>query len=553
MPLRRRLAPAILVLAACQAAPDGATLPPEARAALDTVRLAQVVGQLADDSMLGRQPGTEGEARTVRFLESSFRALGLEGGAGDGSFTQAVPLVGITVQNAPTLTISGGNGAPARLRWRDDYVAWTKRVVPRVALEQSELVFVGYGTEAPEFGWDDYKGLDVRGKTIVMLVNDPPLADTSQFGGKAMTYYGRWTYKFEQGRVHGAAGVLLVHETGPAGYPWAVVQGRTGELFDLVTADSNRTRAAVEGWITVEQARALFSRAGQDFDRLKAAAATREFRPVPLGLTASVTLENALRRVDSRNVIARLPGSDSVAAKEAVLYTAHWDHFGVGKPVDGDSIYNGALDNATGTGGLLLLAEAFAKGPRPKRSIVFVAVTAEEQGLLGSEHYAANPTVPLADMVAVINLDGLNIAGRTRDMSVIGLGASELDGYATAALRAQQRIATPDGEPEKGFYYRSDHFNFARRGVPAIFPGAGVDVIGKPKGYGRQKLDEYEAKHYHAPSDEITPEWTFAGAVEDLAVMATMGWQLANDGRFPAWRKGHEFEAARLAQRPAAQ
>ncbi|MDX2193062.1 MAG: M28 family peptidase [Gemmatimonadales bacterium] len=529
-----------------------APIPPEAIAALDTAGLAAPLRVLAGDSLEGRLPGSRGEARTIAYLEARFRALGLQPGSPDGSYLQAVPLVGITVQGAPALTLTRG-GTTRTLRWRDDYVAWTKHVAPSAELRASDLVFVGYGIEAPEFGWDDFKGLDVAGKTLVMLVNDPPLADTTQFGGRAMTYYGRWTYKYEQGMRHRAAGVLLVHETGPAGYPFTVVQGKTAEQFDLVTPDRNLARPAVEGWLSLEAAQALFTMGGQSFDELKARATTREFRPVPLGVTASVALRTSLREVRSHNVLARLEGSDPWRRDQFVVYTAHWDHFGIGKPVDGDSIYNGAVDNATGVAGLLALAAAFRAAPTPPaRSVLFLAVTAEEQGLLGSAYYALRPAWPLAKTLAVINMDGLNVWGPTRDLTVIGLGASELDDYATEAADEQGRTLRPDPEPEKGFYYRSDHFNFAKAGVPAFDPGEGTDFIGRPKGYGMERREAYTARLYHAPQDEVDAAWDLRGAVQDLRLFLAMGWRVANAARFPDWRPGNEFRAAREASLRAA-
>ncbi|WP_043580694.1 M28 family metallopeptidase [Gemmatimonas phototrophica] len=549
--------PLVLFAAACQSADrtaDGDTtglntdpVPAEALAAIDTATLMQHVRVLAADSLLGRQPGTVGEERTAAYLEGQFKALGLAPGNPDGSYVQKVPLVGITVTNAPTLTFAK-DGVTRSLAWRNDYVAWTKHVAPSASLDTSELVFVGYGTEAPEFQWDDFKGMDLSGKTLVMLVNDPPLADTSRFGGARMTYYGRWTYKYEQGMKHKAAGVLLIHETGPAGYPFTVVQGKTAEQFDLVAPDKNLSRAAVEGWITTEQAKALFTMAGQNFDALKAKAMTPEFEPVQLGVTASVTLKNALREVDSRNLVAKIDGSDPALRDEYVVYTAHWDHFGIGEKVKGDSIYNGAADNATGTAGLLTLAKAYMAMPtRPKRSVLFLAVTAEEQGLLGAAYYAMVPLYPLKKTVANINMDMLSLWGPTSDLTVIGLGNSELDDYAQAIAAQQKRTLRPDAEPEKGFYYRSDHFNFAKQGVPAFYAEPGIDVIGKPAGYGRSKRDEYTANDYHAPQDEIKPDWDLTGAVQDLQLFLSLGYRVGNASRFPEWRVGNEFRAARDA------
>ena len=528
--------------------PDPYSRPPvpaESVAAIDTATLMRHIRVLSHDSLLGRGPGSLGEDRTVAYLEGQFRAMGLKPGNTDGSFIQKVPLVGITVKNAPPLVIARGASRRA-LKWKDDYVAWTKRVTPSVSVSNSELVFVGYGVEAPEFSWDDFKGMDVSGKTLVMLVNDPPLADTSQFGGARMTYYGRWTYKYEQGQKHHAAAVLVVHETGPAGYPFTVVQGNASEKFDLVTPDRNMSRAAVEGWVTLDQAKAIFAMAGQNFDSLKARAATRDFKPVNLGVTATVRLDNALRTVNSRNVVARLEGSDPAGKDEYVVYSAHWDHFGVGDKVKGDSIYNGAADNASGTAGLLAMARAYAAMTTPpKRSILFLAVTAEEQGLLGSQYYSVMPIYPLAKTLANINMDGLNQWGRTNDVTVIGLGASELDDYARAAAAEQGRVLRPDAEPEKGFYYRSDHFNFAKQGVPAFDPEAGVDFTGKPKDFGMKKRDEYTNNDYHSPQDEIKPDWDLSGAVQDLQLYLAIGYRVAMANAFPQWRTGNEFKAVR--------
>jgi len=522
-----------------------AAAPDEAVAVIDTATLMNHIRVLASDSLMGRAPGSVGEDRTVAYLESQFRAAGLQPGNTDGSFIQKVPLVGITVKNAPSLTFAKG-GARKTLKWRDDFVAWTKHVEPTVSLTKSDVVFVGYGTEAPEFGWDDFKGTEVAGKTLVMLVNDPPLADSTRFGGKRMTYYGRWTYKYDQGMKHKAAAVLLVHETGPAGYPFAVVQGRTAEQFDLVTSDKNASRSTIEGWITLEQAKALFAQAGQNFDSLKASAATTDFKPVSLGVTASLRLDNTLRTVDSRNVVAKLTGSDSTLADEYLIYTAHWDHFGVGTKLNGDSIYNGAADNATGTAGLITIARAFASMTTPpKRSMLFLAVTAEEQGLLGSQFYAVTPIYPLKKTVANINMDVLNTWGPTKDLIVIGLGASELDDYARDAAAEQGRTLRGDAEPEKGFYYRSDHFNFAKVGVPAFDPKGGSEYTGKPEGFGMQKRTEFTSNDYHKPQDEIKPGWDLRGAVEDLKLYLTMGYRIGNAANIPQWRVGNEFKSIR--------
>lgn len=552
--MRRLSLPAVVLaapflVAACagESGPgSGPAVPSAAVAAIDTATLMNHIRVLSNDSLMGRLPGTAGEEKTVTYLEAQFKALGLEPGNPDGTYIQKVPLVGITVKGAPVMTFRKA-GKTQTLKWRDDYVAWTKHVAPSASLKNSELIFVGYGVEAPEFNWDDYKGLDATGKTLVMLVNDPPLADTSQFGGPRMTYYGRWTYKFEQGAKHKAAGVIVIHETGPAGYPFSVVQGNAAEKFDLVTPDKNMSRANIESWISLDQAKALFAMAGQNFDSLKARAATREFQPVPLGVTASVTINNTLRTIDSRNVVAKLAGSDPVLKDEYVIYMAHWDHFGIGAKVNGDSIYNGALDNASGTAGLLAMAKAFKAMPTPpRRSVLFLAVTAEEQGLLGSAYYSLQPLYPLAKTAAAINIDGINQYGKTSDLTVIGLGASELDDYARVAAAEQGgRTLRPDPEPEKGFYYRSDHFNFAKQGVPAFFTDAGITFVGKPPEYGREKRDEYTSKFYHAPQDEIHADWDLTGGVQDLDLLLTMGYRVAEAAKMPDWRVGNEFKATR--------
>jgi len=540
--MRPLLVPVLLVaVAACGPADRGST--PD----FSGERLLRDITILASDSFLGRAPGSLGEERTVEFLEREFRALGLLPGNTDGTYIQDVPLVGITANPAMALTVEG-RGQLMPLRYRDQFVAWTRHVADSVRLANSELVFVGYAVQAPEFSWDDFKGVDLRGKTLVALVNDPPLADTTQFGGRAMTYYGRWTYKFEKAAELGAAGMLLIHETEPAGYPWAVVQGMGGEKFDLVTPDRNLGRATVEGWIHLDVARMLFEAAGQDFDALKARAVTREFAPVPLGLRASVAIRNSLRTLDSRNVLAIVEGSDPVLKDEFVVYTAHWDHFGVGEAVDGDSIYNGALDNATGTAALLELARAFqGLREKPGRSILFLAVTAEEQGLLGSEYYARNPIHPLTRTLANINIDGLNMDGPTRDIVVVGLGASDLDGYLREAAEEQGRTVRPDPESEKGFYYRSDHFNFAKVGIPALYTDVGVEFEGQPADYGLQKRQEYNTQRYHKPGDQVLDAWVMGGALQDIALYFSVGFRVAQAAAFPQWSPGNEFRARREA------
>jgi Zn-dependent M28 family amino/carboxypeptidase len=517
---------------------------------VDTDAVVQHTRVLSSDEYEGRAPGTKGEDLSVRYLEDQFRKAGLKPGNTDGTYLQKVPLVGITPKPAP-LTFKKG-GTVQTLKWKDDVVAWTKHVADTASLDDSELIFVGYGVVAPEFNWDDYKGVDVKGKTLVMLVNDPAVADPANpgeldpktFGGKAMTYYGRWTYKYEIGRQKGAAGVLLVHETIPAGYGFNVVQGKTGEQFDLVTPDKNMTRPAIEGWITLDKAKDLFKAAGQDFDALKKQAATREFKPVPLDMTASMTITNTLRTIDSRNVLGKLEGADPKLKDEYVVYTAHWDHFG--KSAEG--IFHGAEDDALGCASLIEMAKAFGRlTTPPRRSILFLAVTGEEQGLLGSQYYSVTPIYPLAKTVANINMDSWNVHGRTKDLTLIGFGASELDDYAAAAAAEQGRTVHGDAEPEKGFYYRSDHFNFAREGVPALNPDSGSDFIGQPADFFKKTRDDWNANRYHTPKDVVLPDWNLEGTREDLKVLLAVGYRVAQADTMPAWKPGNEFKAKREA------
>jgi Zn-dependent M28 family amino/carboxypeptidase len=553
--MRSFLSVALVALAAACSAPSQPA-GPVAMSDLPNISTDAILAdtrKLSSDEFEGRAPGTKGEELTVQYFIEQFKAAGLQPGNPDGSWTQKVPLVSLTPQpQGPVVVKRGGQTRPFKIR--DEIVVFSKHVTAEVRLENSELVFAGYGVQAPEFQWDDFRGVDVKGKTIVVLVNDPPVAaignpnelDPKIFGGKAMTYYGRWTYKFEKAAELGAAGVLIVHETVPAGYPFTVVQGMGGERFDLVTPDKNAGRAKIEGWMSVEAATALLKMAGQDYQKLKAQAATREFKAVPLGATASVTVKQKSRTLDSQNVMAKLPGSDPVLKDEYIVYTAHWDHFGVGEPVNGDNIYNGALDNASGCAMVLEIGRQMAKlKPQPKRSILFLMVTAEEQGLLGSQYYAEFPLYLLQKTLANINIDGINQWGRTKDLTLIGLGASDLDDYTRAAADEQGRVLRPDAEPEKGFYYRSDHFNFAKKGVPALDPDSGIEFLGKPADYGKKKRDEYTSVDYHAPSDQVKPDWDLSGAAEDGKLFLAVGYRLAQADRFPEWKPGNEFKAIR--------
>jgi Zn-dependent M28 family amino/carboxypeptidase len=511
---------------------------------------------LSSDEFEGRAPASKGEELSTQFIEEQFKSIGLMPGNPKGTYFQTVPMVGMTADPAAELGFADpANGKQMRLKYADDFVAWTKHEEPQVSMD-ADMVFVGYGVVAPEYRWDDYKGVDVKGKVMVVLINDPPVPDPDDpskldektFKGEAMTYYGRWTYKFEIAAEKGAAGCLIVHQTGPAGYPWGVVKNsNTGEQFSLVTADNGMSRSAIEGWMTYEKAKELFAMAGKDFDALEKAAVSRDFRPVDLGVRASLTLKNRIRTIESKNIVAKLEGADPKLRDEYVIYTAHWDHLGIGPEVNGDKIYHGAVDNASGVAGLLEIARAYTEiQPPPRRSILFLSVTAEEKGLLGSQYYAEHPLYPLVKTLAEINMDGLNVLGPTKDIEVIGLGQSTLDDVVKAVAAEQGRAVKPDAEPEKGYYYRSDHFNFAKQGVPALDPSEGVDYVDKPEGWGLEMREKFTAEDYHKPSDKVRPYWDLRGAVEDLQLLGEVGYRVANAKTYPSWKPGSEFEARRV-------
>lgn len=510
---------------------------------------------LASDEFEGRFPASAGEEKTVKFLEAEFQKLGLKPGNGD-SFFQDVPMVEITADPDTKLTVAKKKaGAPpaAAFAFGNEFVAATMRVVPEASLKKSEMVFVGYGIVAPEYNWNDYQGLDVKGKTVVMLINDPGFVtnDPAFFEGKTMTYYGRWTYKYEEAARQGAEGALIIHETEPAAYGWGVVQkGWSGPRFSLVNKDNNLSRCAAEGWLQLETTRKIFEMAGLKFDELKNAAAKPGFKAVPLGLEASVVLKNSIRQSVSKNVIALLPGK--TRPDETIIYVSHWDHFGLDPKLEGDKIFNGAKDNATGTAGLIELGRAFKKlKTPPARSVVFLSVTGEEQGLIGSGYYAANPIYPPTKTAAVINMDSLNVYGKMKDVTVVGYGKSELDAYVEAAAKEQSRIVRPDPTPEKGGYFRSDHFPFAKQGIPAIYVGSGIDSVEHGEEWTRKKADQYTAENYHKPSDEFDPSWDFSGAVEDLQLVFKVGYALSNESLFPNWKEGTSFKAKRDADMAA--
>ena len=534
----------------------------ELKPALDSITaegLLKHVRALAADEFEGRSPGTKGEELTIRYLQDQFKKIGLKPGNPDGTYLQKVPLMGFIA--SPEASFTSGTQR-MDLKFPFDYVAVSRHYQPETKVNNSDIVFVGYGVTAPEYQWDDFKDYDVRGKTVVMLVNDPPVPDPkdptklddSVFKGRAMTYYGRWTYKYESASQKGAAAVLLVHETGPAGYPWEVISGSwSHESFDIQAAGNKAGRVAVEAWISTEAARQLFSMAGKDFEALKKAAVSRDFKPVPLNARANLRVSNKLRRTQSTNVIARLEGSDPASKNEFVIYTAHWDHLGKDEKLLGDQVFNGARDNATGTAALLELARAFTLLEKPpKRSLLFLAVTAEEKGLLGAKYYAENPLYPLTKTLADINMDGMNPWGRTKDVVVIGLGNSTLDDILKEEAARTGRYLKPDQEPEKGFFYRSDHFEFAKLGVPALDPAPGTEFVGKPPGFGDRKQAEYTSNDYHKVTDEMKPDWDLSGAAEDTQLLFSVGYRVAQESRMPEWKPGTEFKAKRDAALKAA-
>jgi Zn-dependent M28 family amino/carboxypeptidase len=515
--------------------------------------LAQHIQQLASDAFEGRLPGSPGETRTTGYLIKQFKSLGLTPGNPAGSYLQKVPLIGITAASPLHLFLNTG-AQELSLCSGQEFVAWSKREVESTSLEDSEVIFVGYGVVAPEYDWDDYKDVDVKDKTLIVLINDPPVPDPDDpskldektFNGRAMTYYGRWTYKLEQAARKGARACFIIHETGPAGYPWGVVQESfSGEQFDLVTQNGEPS-CDLESWLNEESARSLFQLAGHELEALKKAALSREFQPLPLDVKVSLTIKNTFRKVDSHNVVAKVEGSDPHLKEQYVVYLAHWDHLGKKTTSEGEQIYNGAVDNASGTAALLEMARGFAQlETPPRRSLLFLAVTAEEQGLLGSRYYSENPLYPVVHTVAAINMDGMNVLGPTQDVTITGLGNTTLEDLVEAVCKEEGRMVRPDPEPEKGLFYRSDHFSFAKQGVPALSLNPGVDYLGKPEGWGLKIREEYTRKHYHKPSDEYDPDWDLSGLVQDLQLLFQVGYRAANDERYPAWKPGSEFEARR--------
>ncbi|HET9466323.1 MAG TPA: M28 family peptidase, partial [Gemmatimonadales bacterium] len=507
-------------------------------AAVDTNVLRAHLEFLADDALEGRRPGTRGAELTAKYLAAQFRRLGLEPAGDSGTYYHRVPIITLTPK--PTLKVTGQE--PVELAYRNDYVLWSMRN-DSVTVSQSDLVFVGYGIVAPEYGWDDYRGADVKNKIVVALVNDPGLRDSTIFRGPILTYYGRWTYKIEEAERQGAAGILLIHTTESATYPWTTVQ--SGWTGPQVRIEEPPTSLLVAGWLSNEAAARLFHSAGQDLGRLMDLAATRQFKAVPLTTRIEATVRSAITRSETSNVLARLPGRGPLA-QEAVLITAHYDHFGLGTAVDGDSIYNGAEDNASGTAAVLAAAEAFDRsGVTTGRSIVFVGFTAEESGLLGSEALVAKPTIPLSRTAAILNLDVMNLYGRTSDVSALGLDQSSLGAvFGRAASAEGLQVSINKDALLHGSYFRSDHFPFARAGIPGTSIQNGEKYVGRPPGYGHEKKEEYTAKRYHQPSDEILPWFSYTGALQQLRVIVRTAVAVGNAPRQPVWNKTSEFREA---------
>jgi Zn-dependent M28 family amino/carboxypeptidase len=504
------------------------------------------ISQLASDSFLGRKPFTEGETKTIHYLRDEFQKLGLKPGNGD-SYFQEVPMVQLTASVKDSSMIITGGKEDFKLHYWDDFLSLTRRVVEEIEVKDSDIVFAGYGIIAPEYQWNDYEGLDVKGKTVVILINDPGFGteDKSFFKGNEMTYYGRWTYKYEEAARQGAAALIIIHETAHASYPFEVVQGGwSGDNLYLESEDGNMARCAVEGWMSQGSANKLFSNAGMEGYDFYIEARKRGFKAIDLKQKMSVSLTNKIKKSKSNNVVAKYEGTDR--ADETIIYSAHWDHFGIGQPIDGDSIYNGAVDNGTGVAAIIQVAEAFTKlKQRTKRSVVFMAVTAEEQGLLGSEYYSVNPIYDPEKTVADINVDAIRPIGRVNDFSVIGYGQSELEDYAKRAVEKQGRYITPDPHPEAGAFFRSDHFNFAKIGIPALYGKGAVDSDANGKEWGEKEYAKYTSQHYHKPSDEYTDDLNAEGVKLDAQVYFEIGYTLANEETFPKWKEGSEFKAIR--------
>ncbi|MEP4945299.1 MAG: M28 family metallopeptidase [Parasphingorhabdus sp.] len=521
-------------------------LPEVSAPELSVDTMTSITEELSSDAYEGRAPGTAGEEKTIKLISERFAAAGLEPGNGD-SWYQDVPLVSIEAEKVTPLAITGGS-EDMSFAYGPEMVVTSYQEQDSIEIADSEMVFVGYGINAPERGWNDYDGVDVKGKTVVILVNDPDFGTESlegEFGGRAMTYYGRWTYKYEEAARQGAAAALIIHDTAPAAYGWNVVESSwSGPQFYAQTANGGSDQTKANGWIQKSVAEKIFASAGQDLAEQMAAAREKGFKAVPLNTKASVSFDNAIGKMDSKNVIGLLKGK--TRPDEYVVYTAHWDHLGRCKPApDGDDICNGAVDNATGTAALVALAEAHAKAGAGDRSIIFLAVTAEESGLLGSEYYAANPIYPLSQTVGGVNMDAFGMAGPAKNVVVVGKGKSQLDRYLEGALTVDGRVAEAEPTPEKGFYYRSDHFSFAKLGVPMIYFEGGEDLIEGGREAGEALSKDYTENRYHGPKDEYDPNWNWDGVMGDLKVYYTVARMLAMTEDWPNWNEGDEFREAR--------
>lgn len=542
------LAPALMI-SACQNVEESestASLPEVAAPELSVDLMKNITKELSSDEFEGRAPGSIGEEKTIALLTKEFEQAGLEPGNGDSWF-QDVPLVSITAKNVAPLTITGGTDNLS-FDYGPDMVLSSYQEQATIEIAESEMVFVGYGINAPERGWNDYEGVDVKGKTVVILVNDPDFGTESlagEFGGRAMTYYGRWTYKYEEAARQGASAALIIHETEPAAYGWNVVESSwSGPQFFAQSANGGADQTKANGWIQKAAAEQIFASAGMDLQDQMAAAKKKGFKAVPLGLTTSTSFENEISKMESKNVVGILKGK--ARPDEYVIYTAHWDHLGRCTPApDGDDICNGAIDNATGTAALVALADAHVKAGAPDRSIVFLAVTAEESGLLGSQYYADNPIYPLNQTVGGVNMDAFRVSDPANNVIVIGKGKSDLDRYLDGALANYDRVAEPEPTPEKGFYYRSDHFSFAKLGVPMLYFSGGDDFIdgGREKGAAREQ--DYVENRYHGPKDEYDPDWNWDGVMADLQIYYAVARMLAMTEDWPNWVEGDEFREAR--------
>ncbi|MBA3652226.1 MAG: M28 family peptidase [Chthoniobacterales bacterium] len=551
--MKKVAASSFAIFVTTAAALSAANPPKAALEAIDKEGLLQHIKVLGSDKFEGRAPGSKGEEESVNYITAQFKELGLKPGNPNGTYTQEVPMAGILTKPTVQFTV---DEKKMELQSPNEFVAFTSRITPEIKVEDSEMVFVGYGIVAPEYGWDDFKGVDVKGKTVVFLINDPPIPDPKDpsklddkmFKGKAMTYYGRWSYKYEIAAEKGAAAAVIVHETIPAAYPWAVVENSNSkENFVIDSPDKNMGTIGVRSWIQLETARKLFNAAGENYDELKKAALSKDFKPVSLGANASFVLQNKISHFKSHNVVGKLEGSDPQKKDEYVIYSAHWDHLGRDPKLTGDQIYNGALDNASGVASVLEIAQAFTKLPQPQpRSILFMATTAEESGLLGAKYYAENPLYPLDHTLADINIDGVNAWGKTRDIEDIAAGNSTLDDLLAQAAGRAGRVAKPNSEAEKGTFFRADNFEFAKVGVPALYIGSKPkNYIGQPADYGQKKSDDYTLHHYHQVSDEVNLAWDLSGAVEDVRLLFEVGYEVTNGDQFPTWKAGSEFKAKR--------